>query len=94
MEDRIEEDEKVMEDDKGILCRFDTETGGWEPVEDHCVKCGRKDCNCLNSFSAVAILESAEAGGGEEVKYVLLLCCEIEISFVCQTCLLVLFCFL
>ena len=73
---KIEEDEKVMENDKGVMCRFDKKTGGWEPVEDHCAKCGEKDCDCLESFSALAILESAEAGGGEETKYVLFLCCE------------------
>ena len=81
MECKIEEDEIVMENDKGVMCRFNKKTGGWEPVEDHC---GEKDGDCLDSILATAILESAEAGGGEETKYVLFLCCENEISFVCQ----------
>ena len=80
MECKIEEDEKVMENDKGVMCRFNKKTGDLEPVEDHC---GEKDGD-LDSILATAILESAEAGGGEETKYVLFLCCENEISFVCQ----------
>jgi len=69
MEDRIEEDETLA------VCRFNKKTGGWEPIEDHCVRCGRKECevlcDCLDSyFSALAILKSSDAGGGEEIKYV------------------------
>ena len=35
-------------DDMGVLCRFDKETEGWEPVEDHCVDCGHlpDECDC------------------------------------------------
>ena len=69
MEDKIEE--KLAEDDNCALCRFNKDTKGWEPIEDHCPHCGKKECggklcDCFDPFfSALAILKSAEAGGGE-----------------------------
>ena len=41
------EDEEFKEDydDHGVLCRY-TEKDGWFPIEEHCVECGYKDCEC------------------------------------------------
>jgi hypothetical protein len=33
-------------DDRGILCHYSKTTGGWEPIEDHCVECGYDECVC------------------------------------------------
>ena len=34
-------------DDEGVRCRHSKEDG-WEPVEEHCLNCGRipNDCDC------------------------------------------------
>ena len=80
MKDKIEE--KIEYNDKGVLCRFNWETKGWEPIEDHCDKCGEIECDCEESFSAIAILKQAVAGGGEQIKYVfVVLLYENEIHF-------------
>lgn len=33
-------------DDKGVICRYDKETGEWEPMEPYCVDCGHRDDEC------------------------------------------------
>ena len=42
------EDEKYKwdYDDCGVICRYDKEEGGWEPMEPHCVDCGHRDDDC------------------------------------------------
>ena len=64
MEDFVEEE--VVENDKGVLCKFNHKTQGWEPIEDHCNKCGRKECECEESYSAIFI--SQQVGGGAIVE--------------------------
>jgi hypothetical protein len=45
-EDEVEDDESIYEeDDNGVMCRY-TKEGGWEPVEDCCDECGKKECEC------------------------------------------------
>ena len=64
VECKVEEVDIVEQNDKGVMCRFNKETKGWEPIEDHCNQCGEKECDCLECFSALAILEPVMTGGG------------------------------
>ena len=36
------------EDDCGVMCHYSKTTGGWEPIEEHCIECGYRynDCHC------------------------------------------------
>lgn len=34
-------------DDKGVICRQDKETDGWEVMEPYCVECGHRDDECV-----------------------------------------------
>ena len=34
-------------DDKGVVCRQDKETDGWEVMEPHCAECGHRNNECV-----------------------------------------------
>jgi hypothetical protein len=43
------ETEIIEYDDHGVLCKYNQEIEGWEPIEDFCNDCGYKpeDCECM-----------------------------------------------
>ena len=64
MEDRIEEE--WAEDSEGNHFRFNFSTQKWD-FQLHCGLCGKSKCECVDRS---IVLQTAEAGGGEEIKYV------------------------
>lgn len=48
-------------DDCGVLCHYSKTTGGWEPLEEHCIECGHlpDECDC-EEYTEAMVQENAK----------------------------------